>query len=124
MTLDVVLERFLVIADIDDENSAMWIPICSESIYEIKSKLKKDVSEEQNAGRLEAAAAVLTLYEYALYSSVVTGAESFSAGEFKLKADTKTSVEIARKAWQEAKNSIAELLEDENFVFERIPFND
>lgn len=122
MNLDVVLERFSMIVNIEVEDAAKWVPICSESVDEIKNKLKDGVDMQKNAHRLEVAAAALAIYKYTLYNSVISGAESFTAGELRMKSDSQTSVKMAYRAWQEAKNSISDLLKDEDFVFERIGF--
>lgn len=122
LNLDKVIERFSVISNISLENSAKWVGICKESLDEIESRLREGVDKEKNARRLEVAAAALALYKYTLYNSVTVAVESFSAGELRIKPDFKGSVKMAYRAWQEAKNSISDLLKDENFIFERIAF--
>ena len=122
MNLEIVVQRFSVIANIEIEDSSKWIPICGESMEEIKMHLKEGVDEEKNAHRLEVAAAAL--YKYTLFTATTLTTESFTAGEIKIKTDPNTSVKMATKVWQEAKKSISDLIKDEGFVFERITYDE
>ncbi len=122
MNLQTVLERFSLIANVETDESSPWIPICQESIDEILAHIKPGINIEENSRRLEVAAASLALYKYALYRASNTAMESFTAGEIRVKTDPNTAVKMAYRAWREAKSSIAELLEDNDFVFERIVF--
>ena len=124
MNLEIVVQRFSVIANIEIEDSSKWIPICGESMEEIKMHLKEGVDKEKNAHRLEVAAAALALYKYTLFTATTLTTESFTAGEIKIKTDPNTSVKMATKVWQEAKKSISDLIKDENFVFERITYDE
>ena len=124
MNLEIVVQRFSVIANIEIEDSSKWIPICGESMEEIKMHLKEGVDEEKNAHRHEVAAAALALYKYTLFTATTLTTESFTAGEIKIKTDPNTSVKMATKVWQEAKKSISDLIKDENFVFERITYDE
>ena len=124
MNLEIVVQRFSVIANIEIEDSSKWIPICGESMEEIKMHLKEGVDEEKNAHRLEVAAAALALYKYTLFTAATLTTESFTAGEIKIKTDPNTSVKMATKVWQEAKKSISDLIKDEGFVFESITYDE
>lgn len=124
MNLEIVVQRFSVIANVEIEDSSKWIPVCYESTQEIKRHLKEGVDEEANAHRLEVAAAALALYKYTLFNATTLTTESFTAGEMKIKTDPNTSVKMAAKVWQEAKRSISDLIEDEGFIFERITYDE
>ena len=108
MNLEIVVQRFSVIANIEIEDSSKWIPICGESMEEIKMHLKEGVDEEKNAHRLEVAAAALALYKYTLFTATTLTTESFTAGEIKIKTDPNTSVKMATNVWQEAKKSLSD----------------
>lgn len=124
LNLEIVVQRFSVIANVEIEDSSKWIPVCYESTQEIKRHLKEGVDEEANAHRLEVAAAALALYKYTLFNATTLTTESFTAGEMKIKTDPNTSVKMAAKVWQEAKRSISDLIEDEGFIFERITYDE
>jgi len=126
LNLQSVVEKFSIISNIEMENCSKWIPICKESLNEIQIRLRENIDLEDTAVsyRIETAAAALSLYKYALYSGANMAMQSFSAGEIRIKSDNTGAVKIARRIWQEAKNSISDLLKDENFAFERVNFND
>ena len=120
LVLQEVLDRFALIANLSADEVTPWIETCEDSISEIESNLRENIDQELNSRRLEAAAAGLSFYKYSLYRASGAGMESFSAGELRIKTNSSENVKIAYKAWQEAKNSIYDLLKDNNFVFERI----
>ncbi len=122
MNIEAVIERFSIVAKLSIEETSPWIEICKDSVGEIKNNLKNNADTESNSRRLESAAAALSFYKYALYRASVSGMEYFSAGELKIKNDPNSSVKIAATIWKEAKNSIADLLADNDFAFERIEF--
>lgn len=117
-----VLERFSIITNIELDESSSWITLCKDSVEEIENHLKEGIDINIHAHRLEVAAATLAFYKYTLYRASSPGMESFSAGELRIKSDPNTSVKMAYRAWQEAKGSIADLIRDDDFVFERIVF--
>ena len=120
LVLQEVLDRFALIANLSADEVTPWIEICEDSISEIESNLRENIDQELNSRRLEAAAAGLSFYKSSLYRSSWAGMESFSAGELRIKTNSSENVKRAYKVWQEAKNSIYDLLKDNNFVFERI----
>lgn len=120
MELQNIVKRFSIIANLSFEEAFPWTEVCEESYDEIKSHLKSGVDENEHHRRLEAAAAALSFYRYVIYRASGEGMESFTAGEIKIKADAKTSVKIALTVWKDAKRSIADLLNDDDFAFEAI----
>lgn len=122
MNIQAVLERFSIVANLPIENISPWLQLCKDSTEEIEKNLKSNVDLEINSRRLESAAAALSFYKYTLYRASSSGMESFTAGELKIKNNYDSSVKIAHTIWKEAKNSIADLLLDNDFAFERIVF--
>lgn len=122
MNLEAVLERFSIVAKLSIEETSPWLELCKDSTEEIENNLKSNVDMEANSRRLESAAAAFSFYKYTLYRASASGMESFSAGELKIKNDYNSSVKIANTIWKEAKNSISDLLADNDFAFERIVF--
>ncbi len=120
MNLQEILERFAIIASLSMDDVSLWIPICEDASEEIKRHLKEGISEDENARRLNVAAAALAFYRYILYKTAGGGTESFSAGELRIKTNAQVSVKTAYNVWRDAKNSIADLLTDDDFIFERI----
>lgn len=120
MNLQETLERFSIIANLPMEDISPWIPICEDACDEIKRHLRSGVDEIKNARRLNVAAAALSFYKYVLYRASGGAMESFSAGELRIKTNGKMSIKMAHKVWEDAKSSIADLLTDDDFIFERI----
>lgn len=120
MNLQNIVKRFAIIANISLEEAFPWTEICEEAADEIKAHLKNDVDETEHHRRLDAAAAALGFYRYVLYRASGGGMESFTAGEIRIKSDAKTSVKMALAVWKDAKRSIADLLNDDDFMFETI----
>lgn len=115
-----IIERFSVISNMTFEEISPWAEICKESAQQIKDHLRKGVNIKKHENRLCAAAGALSFYKYVLYSSYQNGLSGFAAGEIQIKTDKKFNVQLASAIWIDAKNSIADLLVDDEFVFERI----
>lgn len=96
-----------------------WGDIITEATNEIDSKLRDGIDKETVSNRLDIAYAALSFYKYALYNAEDVAVDSFSAGDISIKCNKKALLDRAYKVWQEAKNSIYDLLEDENFLFKR-----
>ena len=121
MDLYEIIKRFSIIFGLSSDEIAPWTSICEDACIEIRKNLRENVVEEDHSRRLNAAAAALAFYRYILYSTSNSGgAESFAAGELRIKTDTSRMINNAKKVWQDAKRSIADILKDENFMFERI----
>ncbi len=120
MNPEEVLSRFLIIANIPLEEASSWIPLCAEASDEILRHLKNSVNPAEHMHRLTTSAAALAFYRYILYNVANGGAESFGAGELRIRTNTEVAIKNAYAVWLDAKRSIADLLNDEEFVFERI----
>lgn len=120
MDIQQVIDKFALIADLTLEETVPWISLCKESMEEIESHIKEGVDKETNSRRLSTAAASLGFYRYTLYRASGGGMESFSVGDIKVSSDKKSCVEAAYRVWRDAKASVADLMEDDDFVFERV----
>ena len=120
MNLQNIVKRFSIIANLSFEEAFPWTEICEDAANEIRIHLKSGVDESEHSRRLDAAAAALAFYRYIIYRASGGGMESFTAGEIRIKADAKTSVKVALSVWKDAKHSIADLLNDDEFMFETI----
>ena len=122
MNLEEIVERFKIISGILEDDTAKLVPICEDAMNEILLSLKKGVDHTapENSRRLNVAAAVLSFYKYSLCRASVDSAAAFTAGEFRIKTDLQANIKSAYRMWREARKSISDLLEDDEFVFERI----
>lgn len=107
-------------ANLTLEEATSWYRTCEDAMCEIRSNLRCGVDEKSSDRRLNIAAAALGFYKYVLYRASGSGMDSFSVGDINIKSDKKSSVDIAYKVWQDAKKNIADILQDDNFLFERI----
>lgn len=123
MNPEKVLERFAIIANVPITEDSPWILLCEDACNDILAHIKDSVDVSEHSRRLAVAAASLAFYRYALYNSANGAAESFSAGELRIKTDAKSTVKLAYTVWAEAKHNIADLLKDDDFIFERIGLN-
>ena len=122
MNIQEILMRFALIADLNLEEAAPWLPICSEAAEEIRGQLKNAADEATHARRLTAAAAALAFYRYTLYRASGSGMDTFSAGDVKITSDKKNSVQIAQSVWCNARNTVSDVLKDDGFLFEQVKF--
>ena len=120
MNLQEIIERFTIIANLSESEVYPWISLCEDACEEIKNHLKSGVSIQDNSRRLCVAAAALAFYRYALYRASSGAMESFTAGELRIKTDSKLSAQIAYSVWRDARNAVSDLLKDDEFIFERI----
>lgn len=116
MSIEEVMERFTLMADLSDAAAVRYQPLCADAMAEINRLTRNNDVAAQ--GILCAAAASLALYRWALMNAS-NSVGSFSVGDVKV---TKSSenVEMAKQAWREAAAAAAPYLEDSGFLFERI----
>ena len=112
MKLDIqeILERFALIASLPMEEAVGYTALCSDAAGELTRRLRGTVSEN-NASRLEPAAASLAYYRYAMYQAA--NAEDFTVGDITVASGR----DDKREVWMEAEREIADLLSDDGFVF-------
>lgn len=120
MDIQEILKRFALIASLSDEEVSPWLPICSEAEEDIRRMLKDPLAEEQNGMRLNAAAAALVYYRYTVYRASGEGMNDFAAGDIKVTIDKKTMVDLAYRVWLDAKALILDLINDNEFLAERV----
>lgn len=116
MNVQEILMRFALIANLNLEEAAPWISICSEAEQELRALLKDASLEQANSMRLNAAAAALAFYRYTLYRASGSGMNDFSVGDIKVVEDKKTSVELAKRIWEESKLTVLDIIVDNEFL--------
>lgn len=113
-----ILARFMLMSGLTAEQSADWLPLCKQAAAQLINRLKPNVDAAAHSEELCMAGAALVFYQYSMIQDVLQG-YGFSAGEVKVtrKSD---SAAAAKKLWNEMQASVAELLTDGDFVFERV----
>ena len=106
MKLDIqeILERFALIASLPMEEAVGYTALCSDAAGELTRRLRGTVSEN-NASRLEPAAASLAYYRYAMYQAA--NAEDFTVGDITVASGRDDKIRLAREVWMEAEREIA-----------------
>ncbi len=120
MDLYEIIKRFSIISGLSSDEIAPWTSLCEDACMEIRKNLRENVVEEDHSRRLNAAAAALAFYRYILYRCSGGGMEAFTAGEIRIKTDSKVTAKMAYNIWMDAKRSVSDLLQDNEFMFERI----
>lgn len=124
MDLNAILNRFAFLSGLTLTEAASFTQICNDAKTEIQLKIKSNINESAESGRLEAAAAALSFYKYILHKASLQGTQSFSAGDVSIKEDIKQQLESARSIWYEAKASVCDILQDDEFCFQKVTIYD
>lgn len=116
MTLDIqeILERFSLISSLPMEEAVGYTALCSDAAGELTRRMRCPVSDG-NASRMQAAAASLAYYRYAMYQAA--NAEDFSIGDITVSSGRNDKIKLAKEIWLEAEQEVSDLLWDNGFVF-------
>ena len=116
MTLNIqeILERFALISGLPMEEAVCYTVLCADAAGDLTRRLGGSAGREA-VSRLEAAAASLAYYRYAMYQAA--GAEDFTVGDIAVSGGGSDKIRLAREVWLEAEREIADLLPDDGFVF-------
>ena len=120
MNLQTILERFVLISGIPESEISEYIPLCEDASEEISENLKSNADISAYERKLNVAAATLAFYKYTLCRASGSNAESFAAGELRIKNNLQSNVTMAYRLWLEAKKAISPILEDTDFFFEKV----
>ena len=120
VNLQTILEHFVLISGIPEDEVAEYIPMCEDAQEEITSNLKSNADTSAYERKLNVAAATLAFYKYTLCRASGGNAESFTAGELRIKNNLQSNVNMAYRLWSEAKKAISPLIQDTDFFFERV----
>jgi len=118
MNLQNVFERFILLSGLQRKEATEWLPLCSDSFEEIKSKLKDGVEPPEYL--VYECASVLAYYKYCLALNTRTDKGTFSAGDIKItKSHSQDMVNSALCLYKQAVLQASEILKDSGcFVFE------
>lgn len=120
MELNGILNRFSFLSGLSLNESNSFIPFCNDAKTEIQLKIKPNIDESAESERLEAAAAALSFYKYVLHKASLQSTQSFSAGDVSVREDYKQQIESALSMWHEARASVCDILQDNEFCFQQV----
>lgn len=110
-----VFDRFSMLSGADD--AERFLPLCADAAAEVCAGERDSCGEEARPA-LNAAAAALAFYRYALLRAGL-GSGSFSAGDVKV--EEKGDLSAAREFWRQAAANAAPYCRDGgSFLFGRI----
>ena len=116
-----VLRNFLLISDLEENESIEYMPVLKEAINAITAKLKNKNIKKEDKVRLNYAAANLAFYKYMLIKKAKLKVDSFSVDGVNIKNDINSSLKAAEDIWLSAKEEIQDLLKDDEFDFIGVP---
>ena len=116
-----VLRNFLLISDLEENESVEYMPVLKDAISDITAKLKNKSIKKEDKIRLNYAAANLAFYKYMLIKKARLKVDSFSVDGVNIKNDIDSSLKAAEDIWFSAKEEIKDLLKDEEFEFIGVP---
>ena len=118
MDLSGVLNRFSLVSGLSPDDTIIWSSLCQDSMNEIGMALKEGVDSgaKEHKDRLENAVACLSLYKYALYKLYETNLDT----EISTVQAKQIYIKNAYQIWLTSRTAVADILEDNEFVFEGI----
>ena len=119
MKLSYVIDRFALISGIEGEELSKWIPVCTESMEEVRAMAREDsLNNESSAKRLSALAGVLAYYKFTLYAG--ENLKSITAGTVSITNFQEARVR-AKELFEREKSELSPLLDaSKDFCFKRV----
>lgn len=115
MSVDNIINRFMLISGINEDEASKFSGICSESYEYIKGIT--DISDgEANSALLENAAATLSFYKYTLYLAGSGRLRGFTAGDVTFDSGD-DAVKYALELWVQSRNEISDYIVDKSNGF-------
>lgn len=119
MNRQYIVERFALISNLTMNEASKWADVCAEAGNQIMNQVKPNIDLSKAETTLNALAATLALYRYALYANSIGNAQSYTVGDISVSADTDSLIDVdkAREVYEEARISASDYLMDQDFDF-------
>lgn len=118
MNINDVVERFILISELEGEELSKYVVLCTEATEYIKSRLKNSNYSKDEEIRLCNAAAVFAYYKYCMYKNK-DDIKSFSAGDVRIE-NSALLLQSAKALWDYELENISDLLSASPFAFKRV----
>lgn len=115
MSIDNILNRFMLISGINKDEASELVGVCSESNEYIQS-ITNNATDENNTALLENAAAALSFYKYTLYLAGSGRLRGFTAGDVTFDSG-EDAVKYALELWVQARKEISDYIIDKSDGF-------
>lgn len=116
MEYDAVLNRFLLLTDIDRAEMSGLAPLICDAMAELSEMLLPNSETEENSRRITAAAAALAAYRYREIITARGDCDGIKAGDVTISSDGR-SLEAAGKIYTDSLAKISDLVIDRDFIF-------
>lgn len=116
-----IYEIFCRFTGLDSETASDFYFMCDTACDYVLSRIKPGADISEAGGRLDLAAAALAYYRYVLWSLTDDPADQIRVGEISVRNNSAKALDRADRLCREAFRDVYGLLEDEDFVFRRMP---
>lgn len=116
MEYDAVLNRFILLTDIDSIEAADLSYVINDAMEEISEMLLPDSETEESSRRITAAAAALAAYRFREIVTARGDCDGFKAGDVTISSGER-SLAAARRIFEESLSRISDLVQDDYFIF-------
>lgn len=117
MSFNDTLNRFKLVAGLEDFETAKWIPLINDSREYVYSLAFKEHLSDFDKKRLDKAAGIYGYYRYSVYTS--EDESSFSAGDISITAN-KDKVKNAKEIWDRELENICDIVQCSGFAFKAV----
>lgn len=117
MNLQEVWREFCRMAELQGLEAKDALTLCARACEQLERKCRGVPQDGRDVARLSHAAAALAYYRYCRFGGLAE--PSFKAGDISV-GGSNDRERLARELWQEAKEGVSDLLEDEGFLFSRV----
>lgn len=116
MEYDAVLNRFLLLTDIDSIEMSGLAPLICDAMAELSEMLLPNTETEENSRRITAAAAALAAYRYREIITARGDCDGVKAGDVTISSGSR-SLGAAEKIYTDSLAKISDLVKDQDFIF-------
>ncbi len=117
MSFNDTLNRFKLVAGLEDSETAMWIPLINDAREYVYSLAVKEDLSDFDKKRIDKAAGINAYYRYSVYTS--KDESSFSAGDISIIAN-KDNVKNAKAIWDRELENICDIVQGSSFAFKAV----
>lgn len=113
-----VLGAFALLADLDASEARSAQPLVEMSVAEVTLMLRSGACTDETHDRIAHACAAVAYYKYAVVCALREG--SVTVGDVKLTPAAAGTLTVAKQLRDDALGSIADLIDNDGFVFEQV----
>jgi len=116
LNISEIYHQFSLLSGLDMEETRKWSHLCAAADRDVQDMLKDGVDTGAQRARLVCAVAALAYYRYVMFRTAEDQADSFDAGDFRVRYNKTAALAAAKEAWASAMVSISGLIRDNGFA--------